>query len=67
MPWDELEQALNELIRASHDFDCQGIVDMLKNAPIGFEANGSVADLVWCNGAKDVIPFQVDKVRQLHQ
>ena len=67
MPWDELEQALSELIRASHEFDCQGIVDTLKNAPTGFEPNGSVADLVWCNGTKDVTPFQIDKVRQFHQ
>ncbi len=67
MPWEEVEQTLNGLIRASHEFDCQGIVDILKNAPTGFAPNGNVADLVWCNGAKDVIPFQVDKVRQLHQ
>ncbi|ADP98147.1 nucleotide sugar epimerase/dehydratase [Marinobacter adhaerens HP15] len=67
MPWEEVEQTLNGLIRASHEFDCQGIVDILKNAPTGFSPNGSVADLVWCNGAKDVIPFQVEKVRQLHQ
>ncbi|WP_449285000.1 polysaccharide biosynthesis protein [Marinobacter sp. PE14] len=67
MPWEEVEQTLNGLIRASHEFDCQGIVDILKNAPTGFAPNGSVADLVWCNGAKDVIPFQVEKVRQLHQ
>jgi FlaA1/EpsC-like NDP-sugar epimerase len=67
MPWGEVEQTLNGLIRASHEFDCQGIVDILKSAPTGFSPNGSVADLVWCNGAKDVIPFQVEKVRQLHQ
>ncbi|WP_439531288.1 polysaccharide biosynthesis protein [Marinobacter adhaerens] len=67
MPWEEVEQTLNGLIRASHEFDCQGIVDILKNAPTGFAPNGNVADLVWCNGAKDVIPFQVEKVRQLHQ
>lgn len=67
MPWEEVEQTLNGLIRASHEFDCQGIVDILKGAPTGFSPNGSVADLVWCNGAKDVIPFQVEKVRQLHQ
>lgn len=67
MPWEEVEQTLNGLIRASHEFDCQGVVDILKNAPTGFAPNGNVADLVWCNGAKDVIPFQVDKVRQLHQ
>ena len=67
MPWEEVEQTLNGLIRASHEFDCQGIVDILKGAPTGFSPNGSVADLVWCNGAKDVIPFKVEKVRQLHQ
>ncbi|MAI32884.1 MAG: nucleoside-diphosphate sugar epimerase [Rhodopirellula sp.] len=67
MVWEEVEQTLNGLKRASHEFDCQGIVDILKNAPTGFAPNGDVADLVWCNGSKDVIPFQVDKVRQLHQ
>lgn len=50
MPWDEMEQTLNRLMRASHDFDCQEVLEVFKAAPTGFAPNGSIADLVWCTG-----------------
>ncbi|GAA0841388.1 nucleoside-diphosphate sugar epimerase/dehydratase [Marinobacter szutsaonensis] len=48
MPWDELEELLNRLMRASQEFDCASIVSLLRDAPTGFAPNGDVADLVWC-------------------
>ena len=50
MPWNEVEQTLNRLMRASHEFDCDEIMKILRAAPTGFAHNGDVADLVWCQG-----------------
>ncbi|PHQ26776.1 nucleoside-diphosphate sugar epimerase [Marinobacter guineae] len=50
MAWDEVEHTLNRLMRASQDFDCREVVEILKAAPAGYAPNGEVADLVWCNG-----------------
>lgn len=50
MPWDEVEHTLNRLMRASHEFDCDEIMKILRAAPTGFAHNGDVADLVWCQG-----------------
>ncbi|WP_144775936.1 nucleoside-diphosphate sugar epimerase/dehydratase [Marinobacter maritimus] len=54
MAWDDLELVLSKLSRASQEFDCSLIVETLKSAPTGFTPNGSVADLVWCNGGHDL-------------
>ncbi|MDO3720294.1 nucleoside-diphosphate sugar epimerase/dehydratase [Marinobacter sp. chi1] len=50
MPWDELERVLDQLMRASQEFDCGRIVSLLRDAPTGFAPNGDVADLIWCQG-----------------
>lgn len=50
MAWEEVEQTLSRLMKASQDFDCFEVMEMLKAAPTGFAPNGQVADLVWCNG-----------------
>jgi len=66
MPWDEVEQTLNRLMRASHEFDCDEIMKILKTAPTGFASNGDVADLVWCNGGRQltVATRESDKIRR---
>lgn len=66
MPWDEVEQTLNRLMRASHDFNCEEIIQILKTAPTGFAHNGDVADLVWCNGNRQitVATQETDKIRR---
>jgi FlaA1/EpsC-like NDP-sugar epimerase len=66
MPWEEVEQTLNRLMRASHEFDCLEIIQILKTAPTGFAPNGDVADLVWCNGDRQltVASQESDKIRR---
>jgi len=66
MPWGEVEQTLNRLMRASHDFNCEEIIQILKTAPTGFAPNGDVADLVWCNGDRQltVASQESDKIRR---
>ncbi|PCM45243.1 polysaccharide biosynthesis protein [Marinobacter sp. ANT_B65] len=54
MPWSELESVLNKLQRASQEFDCHQILEVLKNASTDFSPNGSVSDLVWCHGGHDL-------------
>ena len=67
MLWDEVEQTLNRLARASHEFDCDEIMKILKAAPTGFAHNGDVADLVWRNGNQELVgeARNADKVRRL--
>ncbi|MDY6929843.1 MAG: nucleoside-diphosphate sugar epimerase/dehydratase [Pseudomonadota bacterium] len=67
MPWGEVEQTLNRLMRASHDFDCQRIMQILKAAPTEFAHNGDVSDLVWCNGHHELVgeARNAGKVRRL--
>lgn len=66
MKWDDVNQALQELRRASQEFDCEAVVQILKNAPTGFAPNGDVSDLVWCRGeqAPSLTPTDSDNVRQ---
>ena len=66
MPWDEVEQTLNRLMRARNEFDCDEIMQILKTAPTGFASNGDVADLVWCNGGRQltVATRESDKIRR---
>jgi hypothetical protein len=54
-------------MRASHEFDCGDIIQILKTAPTGFAHNGDVADLVWCNGKQERVgeTRNADKVRRL--
>ena len=67
MPWYGVEQTLNRLMRASHDFNCEEIIQILKTAPTGFTHDGDVADLVWCNGHQELVGEVrgADKVRRL--
>lgn len=55
MSWREVDETLTRLMDASHRFDCQEVIDVLKAAPTGFAPNGSVEDLVWCNGAQRAV------------
>lgn len=66
MPWGEVEQTLNRLMRASHDFDCREIIEILRAAPTGFAHNGDVADLVWCHGDRHLAlsSSESEKVRR---
>ncbi|SFM42286.1 nucleoside-diphosphate sugar epimerase/dehydratase [Marinobacter zhejiangensis] len=51
MPWGEVAQLLERLSLASHTFDCEKVVDILRSAPTGYSPNGDVVDLVWQHGA----------------
>lgn len=49
LPWDDVAELLTKLTRASQAFDCQAVVEILKQARTGYVPNDDVADLVWCN------------------
>jgi len=67
MTWEDVEQTLSRLMRASHEFDCEEIIQILRTAPTGFAHNGDVADLVWCNRHQEQLEGvrNADKVRRL--
>lgn len=47
LPWDELENILDKLDSACHDFDHQKIRELLLEAPTGFNPTDGICDLVW--------------------
>lgn len=53
LPWAEVEDFLNKFSYASQAFDCQAVIELLKQARTGYAPNGELADLVWCNGGKE--------------
>lgn len=66
MAWEEVEQTLSCLMKASQGFDCLEVVEILKAAPTGFAPNGQVADLVWCNGDHrlSIVSPENEKIRR---
>jgi len=51
LPWRELEAFLAEFTQASHNFDCDAVVTLLKKAKTAYTPSSDMADLVWCHGA----------------
>ncbi|XKH01331.1 polysaccharide biosynthesis protein [Marinobacter nauticus] len=51
LPWRELEALLAEFTQASHNFDCDAVVTLLKKAKTAYTPSSDMADLVWCHGA----------------
>ena len=62
LSWGELEPLLAKFTRASHNFDCQAIVDLLRQARTAYTPSSDMADLVWCNLPS---PEETSKVLQL--
>ena len=65
--WEQVEDVLSQLQRASQLFDCRGVIEVLKNAGTGYAPNGDLEDLVWRNGqSAAVIPKSAgERVRWL--
>jgi len=49
MSWSDVELLLANLMQASQDFNCERIIQLLKEAPTGYSPNGAMEDLVWKN------------------
>lgn len=47
LPWSELEQILNRLDKACHEFNHEAIREILLAAPTGFAPTDGICDLVW--------------------
>lgn len=67
MPWEQVEEVLSQLQRASQAFDCGALIEVLKNAKTAYAPNGELEDLVWCNGHSDFMAEgrEDDKVHRL--
>tara|TARA_R100000501_G_scaffold16367_1_gene29797 strand:- start:4 stop:1146 length:1143 start_codon:yes stop_codon:yes gene_type:complete len=60
LPWAEVEDFLNKFSHASQAFDCQAVIELLKQARTGYAPNGELADLVWCNGGQEASEARPD-------
>jgi len=60
LTWDEVEEYLGRLTRASQGFDCKAALNILIEARTAYSPNGDVADLVWCKAGAE-IPEHHDK------
>ncbi|SUI48809.1 UDP-glucose 4-epimerase [Shewanella baltica] len=47
LPWVQLEQILNRLDKACHEFNHEAIREILLTAPTGFAPTDGICDLVW--------------------
>lgn len=47
LPWTQLEQILNRLDKACHEFNHEAIREILLSAPTGFAPTDGICDLVW--------------------
>ncbi|TVP54352.1 MAG: polysaccharide biosynthesis protein [Halomonadaceae bacterium] len=54
LSWAEVARYLERFDTACHDFDCQAVLDLLMEAPIGFSHNGELGDLIWLQGEEQV-------------
>jgi FlaA1/EpsC-like NDP-sugar epimerase len=64
LSWDDLEPLLNDLDNMCHNFDHEGIRQILLNAPIGFNPTDGICDLVWIARNKDTSKNPISKVIQ---
>lgn len=70
MHWSDLETLLDRLQVASRQFDCEALIDLLKQAPTGYAPNGDTADLVHCHSEAGMVvakeASEDPKVRRLN-
>jgi len=71
LTWEELKQMLERLESASRGFDCEALVELLREAPLGYDRKQSLEDFVWCasNGPAKPVGSDAnagDKVRVLY-
>jgi len=65
--WEQVEEVLSKLQRASQAFDCRAVIEVLKNARTGYAPNGDLEDLIRRNGQSTVVIDESgnDKIRWL--
>lgn len=66
LTWDQIEDFLSQLQRASQAFDCRAIIGVLKNANTGYAPNDDLEDLVWRN-SQSVIAVEDNKDDKVHR
>jgi len=47
LPWDEVEVLLGQIDKFSHLFDCETVRQLLLEAPLGYQPESGINDLVW--------------------
>jgi UDP-N-acetylglucosamine 4,6-dehydratase len=47
LTWPEVEEVVDRLDHACHEFDCEKVREILEAAPLGFTPHNGIDDLVW--------------------
>jgi FlaA1/EpsC-like NDP-sugar epimerase len=50
--WDAMQLLFIQLDKACHMFDVETVLDIIKNAPVGYQPNSELCDLVWSSTVK---------------
>lgn len=71
LSWGDVEKTLKQLMIASRNFDCAGVIELLKAAPTGYAPTGELEDFVWCELGGSAALLEAtdsddDKVRKLY-
>lgn len=51
LAWQEVEALLDQLDKYCHLFDCEGVRELLHEAPLGYTPTSDISDLIWNHGA----------------
>ncbi|SDX63350.1 NDP-sugar epimerase, includes UDP-GlcNAc-inverting 4,6-dehydratase FlaA1 and capsular polysaccharide biosynthesis protein EpsC [Marinobacter mobilis] len=53
LEWSRLELLLEQMRRAADQFDCGRLVELMLEAPTGYQPNHELEDLIWCRKITD--------------
>jgi FlaA1/EpsC-like NDP-sugar epimerase len=62
LSWPEVEEVINKLDEACHDFNCENVRTILQQTPLGFTPNNGIDDLVWNSAMQNVASHKDDKI-----
>lgn len=54
MQWKDVEDTLNRLNKASREFNCSSIINILQKAPTGYTPSEDMSDLIWAQSEHGV-------------
>lgn len=56
LAWHEVEALLDQLDKYCHLFDCEGVRELLHQAPLGYSPINDISDLIWNHGVAQSKP-----------
>ncbi|WP_410329439.1 polysaccharide biosynthesis protein [Marinobacter sp.] len=56
LSWPEIDELLGKLVQCCKQFDCEAVVDLIRQAPTGYVASDEPGDILWQRGELPVKP-----------